>query len=161
MPVTHGIFAEVSRPIQRKAQGDEVNHWRLFFAVAGNQSVSFDMVGKAADNPKGIVGVIGRDYPVSDRGVLRIPMIHAPGLTVARVLDLLEINGLLRYKYTPSGEGCRYWVQSVVHLLKRNFLLYDADKMFPQFDECIGYLWRPGNQVPMGTPKAIERGTWY
>jgi len=91
-------------------------------------------------------------------------MIHASGLTVAKVLDLLESTGMLRYQYTPTGEGCRYWIQSVVGFLKQNQLLYDADKRFPQFDECIGLLWRPGPDVgsqPVGTQKRIEQGTWY
>lgn len=101
---------------------------------------------------------------MSNTGVLRIPMIHTPGLTVARVLDLLESSGMLRYQYTPTGEGCWYWVQSVIRILKQNQLLYDVDKMFPQFDECIGFLWRPGPDVssqPVGTQKGIEQGTWY
>lgn len=162
--ITHGIFADVSQPTKRKVQGDEVNHWRLFFAISEKESISLDMVKHGADNPKGNLGVLGRNYPVSNTGVLRIPMIHAPDLTVATVLDLLEKAGMLRYQYTPAGEGCRYWIQSVVGLLKDNRLLCDADKRFPQFDECIDFLWRPGPYVgsqPVGTQKGIEQGTWY
>jgi hypothetical protein len=51
--ITHGIFADVSQPTKRKVQGDEVNHWRLFFAISADQSISLDMVKNAPDNPRG------------------------------------------------------------------------------------------------------------
>ncbi len=155
-PITHGLFANVSKPTKREVQGDEVNHWRLFFAIGADESISLDMVKQSPDDLEGTVGVLGRTYAVSNIGVLSIPMIPATGLTMATVLDLLESNGMLRYRYAPTGEGCRYWIWSVVRLLKQNGLLIDADKQFPQFDDCIGCLWGPGlgvNSAPVGTPK--------
>ena len=162
--ITHGVYAQVSQPSTRKVQGDEVNHWRLFFAISEKESISLDMVKHGADNPKGNLGVLGRNYPVSNTGVLSIPMIQAPGLTVTTVLDIIQSNGLLRYQYTPAGEGCRYWIKRVVDLLKFHRLLFDADSRFPQFDECIDFLWRPGPYLgarPVAIQKEIEQGSIY
>jgi hypothetical protein len=157
-PVTHGVFAQCGKPSVREAHGDEVNHWRLFFAIGAEQSISFDMVKRGTNDLHGVVGVIGRTYAVSDKGVLFVPMLPSPHMNVRGVLDLLNENGLLRYKYAPSGEGCRCWVKSVVELLKAKGLLHDADDRFPQFEASIGCLWKADGSH---TPKPIEPGTFH
>lgn len=166
-----GIFAACHHPISREVVDRDINHWRLYLSTnlgdparnIDGSSVVIDMVKRQPPDTTAVLCVRARDYPTS------INVAHTVGCgthpshptTVLQIIKLLHDKGLLRYKYSANGEGCRFWVQTVIRALEEAGVV--AAGAAGRVDAAVPFLWRrPGSQ-PAGTPSPspIERGSFY
>ncbi|KAK2808770.1 hypothetical protein FQN50_004442 [Emmonsiellopsis sp. PD_5] len=68
-------------------------------------------------NPTAIMGTLERKfclYEVSNTALHNIDLRTIEGLTVGKIIDLLEQKGRDKYQLAPSGVGCRFWVKTML-----------------------------------------------
>ncbi|KAJ6618816.1 hypothetical protein B0H10DRAFT_2028121 [Mycena sp. CBHHK59/15] len=160
---TRGVYAVCGPPTDREIYGDVVNHWRIFFVLDGNRSISLDMVKESATNTGGTLGVVGRNYSLTDHRVI-FAGFSTNGITVRTVLDFLEEHGYLRYRYAANGEGCRFWVKTVINALRQSGRLTElVSPNVMLFNVAVEKLWTVSgpNRTVQWAPKAMQAGSFY
>ncbi|EPQ55442.1 hypothetical protein GLOTRDRAFT_7073, partial [Gloeophyllum trabeum ATCC 11539] len=73
-------------------------------------SINLDMVKSSVERLEGTLGVIWKPYALTFNRMFAIEATPRPGLTVKQVLDYIIEKGRLRYRFTPSVQGCTFWV---------------------------------------------------
>ena len=108
--------------------GKKTNHWVLHFVLSQNESVRFDLSPTGPDCSPGCLIVRELDYTVSSNAVKTCDLSVRGGLTVQAIIDLLRSAHYDRYKFSATGQGCRFWVDSVVALLlQHDFLAVESE----------------------------------
>ncbi|KAG5944973.1 hypothetical protein E4U59_006542 [Claviceps monticola] len=101
------------------------NHWSVFFEIAPSHSVCLNMVlnDDKSDELRGIVFVSTKDYNL-DRRILHTLCFPIKGTpTVEDIANVVNKNGLHRFRFNTDGQGCRFWVCTfIAHLEKEGFV---------------------------------------
>ncbi|KAF3211814.1 hypothetical protein TWF679_006304 [Orbilia oligospora] len=135
------LVAEAPNP------GEFVNHWKFFFELPPKQqTVRFIHVNMTLDrrhNQNEVIGVLKArtvDYAAPDSGVHRLSFDMQLNATGGDLLRLLLERGRDKYLFTASGEGCRFWCQTVLRdLLEGRFILKkDVDQASTDLGFFIG-----------------------
>ncbi|KMU82186.1 hypothetical protein CIHG_10580 [Coccidioides immitis H538.4] len=90
------------------------NHTSIYLLTGQRSSVQLNMI-KA--NPTAVMGTLERKfclYEVSSTALHNIDLRAIEGLTVGKIIDLLEQKGRDKYQLAPSGVGCRFWVKTML-----------------------------------------------
>lgn len=157
------IFAVCGPPVDREIQGTTVNHWRLFFVLQPKQqeagrSVILDMVKTDGNDTTGLLGVTTRPFNVTNSRVHEVGMVPMTAdKTVRGVLEMLNREGMMRYRYTNHGEGCRFWIWTVVQFLQNEDYLQEGSSQ--RLRASLERIWR--SDAEEGTVQAMGKGTFY
>lgn len=91
------------------------NHWTMFLEVSRSRSVKVDMnPGGGIDLLLGSIQLDSKDYDMSDRATKYITIAPECEFTVGDVITVMMENRRDQYTFTKEGEGCRYWMCTVV-----------------------------------------------
>nr|POF24597.1 hypothetical protein CFP56_78316 [Quercus suber] len=106
-----------------------------------------------------VLVVEAKDYAYSYHAHKVIRMNNAKNLTIKAFFELIKANGYDKYQFTNNGNGCRYWVYSVVKLLEEKDHLVNADVA----KTALNTVWSGGNPITSGiqTPLDKQKGTFY
>ncbi|RDB18596.1 hypothetical protein Hypma_014701 [Hypsizygus marmoreus] len=126
--VVQEVVVAVTPASHYETSNAELNHWRIFFMDASGGSVAFDVVKRSGMDYTSQLTVSSRDYGVSRSSVQVIPLpLGDQPFSAFQAWSVLASQGLLRYRYTQTGEGCRCWVRNAVQTLTNaHYLFYTA-----------------------------------
>ncbi|KAG6077255.1 hypothetical protein E4U31_007311 [Claviceps sp. LM219 group G6] len=124
--ITHAhVSVKKSTGVQGK-DGTPSNHWAVFFETSPSHSVCFNMVlsDDESDELRGTVFVASKSKYDFDRQAfhtLSFPIKGTP--TIEDMANIVNKNGLHRYRFNTDGQGCRFWVCTFIsHLEKEGFV---------------------------------------
>ncbi|KIJ94206.1 hypothetical protein K443DRAFT_683936 [Laccaria amethystina LaAM-08-1] len=89
------------------------NHWTMYLETSPNSSVHVDVVLDDNDVAMVMLETEQVNYDAYNVFHKSLPVI-GEGCSVATVLDVLITKKRDVYRFTPVGEGCRYWLSIVV-----------------------------------------------
>lgn len=97
--------------------------------------------------------------PITPHAHKVIRMNNAKNLTIGAFFELIKASGYDKYQFTNNGNGCRYWVFSVVKLLEEMGYLVKADEA----KTALNTVWSDGKPITSGiqTPLDKQKGTFY
>lgn len=76
-------------------------------------------------------------------------------------MDLLTERTYDKYQFTEGGQGCRYWVYSVLQLLKTQGRTRDAAEV-EAATRALQLVWdNNGVELPQEQQTAIEQGRFF
>lgn len=101
------------------------------------------------------------DYVVSTNVVKTCDLAVRGSLTVKSIVDCLRSEHKDQFRFTPGGQGCRLWVNSVLVLLRqRQITTIESETQTAR--ATIQRVWRLGGQpVPAASQTPIVQGTFY
>lgn len=159
---------------ERSLYDDVVNHWRIYLSTSlgtypGNdpgESVLLDMLKRYGVGPildtEGELCVQPKAYFTSWNVTQTIACAVPEGrsITVRRFLETIIEQRLHRYRLTPEGHGCRFWVGRAIDVWETQELLVEG--AVGRVNAVLPFLWA---KVPNGggvtkQPKAIVEGTF-
>ena len=94
----------------------KTNHWVLYLAISQTESLRLDP-SPGADNNMTLI-VSRKNYLYSNNAVKTIQLDAVANLTVGNVIEYLQSSNYLQYQFSTGGQGCRYWIYSVISLLQ-------------------------------------------
>ncbi|KAG5964028.1 hypothetical protein E4U57_005650 [Claviceps arundinis] len=110
---------------QGKDGAPPFNHWVIFFETSPSHSVCFNMVSNddESDELRGIVFASTREYDFDRQALhtLSFPMKGTP--TVEDIANIVNKNGLHRFRFNTDGQGCRFWVCTFISHLEKEGLV--------------------------------------
>ncbi|KIY73170.1 hypothetical protein CYLTODRAFT_387154 [Cylindrobasidium torrendii FP15055 ss-10] len=92
------------------------NHWSLFMESSSSSSVRIEVAG---DSTETMVIVESRTCAFTNDHTHAEAVTVASGTTAATILALIIANGRDKYRCTPVGEGCRFWLSTLANDLAR------------------------------------------
>ncbi|KAH9946322.1 uncharacterized protein BXZ73DRAFT_73105 [Epithele typhae] len=122
---------------------EPTNHWSLFLATGSASSVRVEVVPNAPGSP-GMVVLESKRCAVTG--------------TTPDVLEVIIAKKRDKYILAPVGEGCRFWLHTVVDDLADAGIVSRADAVETQ--ECLAKYWF----FPKGTgsvARPITKGTFF
>lgn len=137
----------------------KTNHWVLYCALSPTSSVRVD-ASPAGPNMSLVVMLSAQSEVVANDAVrsVRLP---TSGLTVNGLLDLIRAAGFDRYQFTASGQGCRYWICTLIKLLESRGALPD-DEAVNKLVEDISSVWLSKDEcAPASEQTGVQEGTFF
>ncbi|KAM6499712.1 hypothetical protein JOM56_005220 [Amanita muscaria] len=125
------------------------NHWTLFLTISDDSSVRVEVAPNDPGEP-GMVLVENKAYDVTTKTTKRVSIKAPNGITVADIFNLIIKKKRDYYIFAPIGEGCRFWLYTLVDDFARAKLISSANAQKVQ--SALGMYW----PSPMGTP-AVDR----
>ncbi|KAI0316344.1 hypothetical protein OF83DRAFT_1084336 [Amylostereum chailletii] len=158
LPVTH--IHLVAHENQENVGGDgqpPANHWTISLQVGSNSSVRIDMVPGEPGRP-GMVVLQNKSYDLTTKRTCAVSAEVTTGTTVASILSLIINKKRDNYVYSPLGEGCRFWVSTVVSdLASEGVILLDKAN---EAQSALAQYWPyPTGTEP--TARAIVPGRFF
>lgn len=155
------IIAAAHEPDTLQAQGTkQTNHWVFYLTTSQNASIRLDLSPTSATT--GIACLIVRklDYIVSANAVKTCNLPVNGDRSVKSIIDLLQTRHYDRYKFAPGGQGCRYWVDSVLALLHEHQITAQNETQVAR--AAILKVWGTGGTLlPAADQTDIVPGTFY
>ena len=136
--------------------GKQTNHTVLYLKTTSNEYNCLDM------NPQDIEDngclITSKNDSVSG-AVKTVDLAVSAGTTAKAILDHVLIAGMDRYKFTQGGQGCRYWVDSVLVLLQKHQII---ESEIHTARNALNQVWGQGGKlVPGAKQSAHVYGTFY
>lgn len=150
-----------AHPPDDVSSGKKTNHWVLYNVISQDKSVRFDFSPTGADSGAGCLIVRKLDYTVSSNAIKTYDLTVREGLTVQNLIDLLLSVHYDRYRFSASGQGCRFWVDSVVTLLQQHgHIVVESEAQTAR--TALQSVWGPeGQLLPAANQTPIVQGTFY
>ncbi|MCJ1439704.1 MAG: hypothetical protein MMC23_000185 [Stictis urceolatum] len=101
----------------------------------------------------------GEDYPIWADSVKHIK-VNTSKLTMKGFIDLLEARKYDRYQFSPSGQGCRYWIYMVIRLLDDEKLVTNAEEVASSIHALDKVGTKGGVLAPAAEQTPMTRGTF-
>lgn len=155
-----GIKA-AAHPPDNVSNGKKTNHWVLHLQISQTGSVRLDISPTGVSTGAGCLIVRKLDYIVSSNAVKTYDLAVRGGLTVKSILDCLQSEHKDRFRFTSSGQGCRFWVDSLLALLRqRQITTVGSETQTAR--AALQRVWGLGGQlVPAASQTPIMQGTFY
>ncbi|KAI9754639.1 MAG: Glycerophosphocholine phosphodiesterase [Chaenotheca gracillima] len=103
------------------------NHWVLYLMTGEGSAVRLDMSPTGAEDGSGCLIVSKLDGGIPTEEVVKSCVVSlADGATVNILLGVIRDAGHDRYKFSPAGVGCRYWILRTVTLFREKQLATSA-----------------------------------
>ncbi|KAG6140815.1 hypothetical protein E4U28_003321 [Claviceps purpurea] len=110
---------------QGKNGAPPFNHWSVSFETSPSHSVRLNMVlnDDKSDVLRGIVLISTRECNF-DRWALHTLSFPIKGTpTVEDIVNIVNRNGLQRFRFNADGQGCRFWVCTFMSHLEKEGLV--------------------------------------
>lgn len=85
------------------------NHWSLYFIIASNKSVRFNMRAEPG-YVDGILDLSSHNYVLTSSSIKYWDYATTASFTVRGVYALITTSGYNRYTMSGGGSGCRWWM---------------------------------------------------
>ena len=130
-----------------KPSSPKTNHWVLHCTMSPNKSLRFDP-SPSGPNLSMVLIITEEDSHCPLDGVKNVH-VGVSGLTVQKFAALLVSAEYDQYRFTPSGQGCRYWMHRVVELLEVSGHAPNAAETALAVD-ALRRVWAQGEQLVPG-----------
>jgi hypothetical protein len=91
----------------------KTNHWVLYLAISQAESIQLD---PSPDGQNKLIIIVTRKQRLVSENVKVIQLSPVEDLTVGNVLEYLITSKHTQFQFSNGGQGCRYWVYSVIAL---------------------------------------------
>lgn len=154
----------VSAPSPGNTSGPKTNHWVFYCNLAEEEGSGYKSI-RLEPTPSGpnlsVVLLIAPKAYTSTNSAAKTFLLSTKDITFGQLMALIVSKGFDKYRFTPGGQGCRYWIFSVTKLLKEADLLSqpaDADHGL----ETLAKVWiRGGQQAPANEQTGIQAGEFF
>ena len=145
------------------ATGDKspkTNHWVFFCAINEQQSVRIDPT-PSGPNQSLVCAVSLKEYIHTNEAV-KIERLVTKDLTIKAFIDLIKVKKYDKYQFTNGGQGCRYWVYTIINMLKSEGHLSN-DTEFHDAIDAIKKTWKGKGDPPLTGEEAtpIVKGSFF
>lgn len=137
------------------------NHWCFYISTSASTSVRFDCqpshtIPSTVLSHGSKANLIISELPLvlPPEAEAHFPLDVAPGLTVARIYNLITDIGRHLYEFDADGVGCRCWVTDQLDLLHQAGLITSGSQV-ADAKKGILKLW------PQQTPNPLDQGAYY
>lgn len=141
------------------AGNPKTNHWVLYCAISQAASLRIDP-SPSGPNLSIVLIITKKDYLISDNAVKSLQLVTS-NLTVQQFIDLIVAKNYDKYQFSAGGQGCRYWLYSVIKLLETEGHIPTKSEMTAA-TEALGTVWAPGgNPASAAEQTPMTKGTFY
>ncbi|KAK5937258.1 hypothetical protein PMZ80_010558 [Knufia obscura] len=152
--------------------GKQTNHWILSLHLPNGISLALDPSPSGPNNTL-VCGISVIDStstatatPNNPTPVKTLPLTPSPNqsasMTVESFLTTLKTHNLTNYTFSPTGQGCRFWIGSVADTLAQNAVV-DAQEV-ETLKDALGSTWAgDGSEMEMegGRGSGVVEGTFF
>lgn len=139
--------------------GPMTNHWVMYFVTSSTESFRFDPSPSGPGNSLDlIISIKSHDDIFSAVKFARLT--PSTNLTVGHVYDHITISQFDDYTFGPGGQGCRFWIYSVVASLHSVGYITDSLEMAAS-TEALKVVWTiRGDPAPVGQQTGMAKGSF-
>lgn len=143
------------------SNGKKTNHWVLYLRVSQTEPVRLDFSPTGASTGAGCLIVRKLSYIVSTNAAKTCDLTVREALTVRSILDCLQSEHKDRYNFTSAGNGCRFWADSLLALLRQRQIT-TVESQTQAARAALQRVWGPGGQLlPAASQTSMVQGTFY
>jgi len=135
----------------------KTNHWVLYLAISKTESIRLDP-SPGSDDKMTLI-VTKKDYLLSANAVKSIQLYTVKNLTVGNIIDHLRSSKYDQYRFNAGGQGCRYWIYSVINLLRSAQYLVDESQV-EEAKLALKFVWGKYGKVKDEEQVGIVAGTF-
>nr|POE90371.1 hypothetical protein CFP56_71096 [Quercus suber] len=152
-----GPATEISGP--EGSEGRKTNHWVLVCALSPVSSIQLDPSPSGPD--MSMVAILSAQDHTASINAVRSVKLPTLGLTINGLIDLIKTTGFDKYQFTTTGQGCRYWIYSLVKLLRDRDVLTSGHAV-SQLNEDIDLVWGNKDELVIASEQSsVQKGTFY
>ncbi|KAB8069844.1 hypothetical protein BDV29DRAFT_182019 [Aspergillus leporis] len=151
--------ANPTGPPGTAAASKMTNHWVFHFVTNSNESLRLDP-SPSGPNFSIVLIVTKKTYTYSHNAVKSV-QISTRGLSFKTIIDLIHGKKYDKYQFAAGGQGCRFWVSSVIELLKNAGYIQNTAE-FHAAISALQTVWGPnGQSLPASQQTPITQGTFF
>ncbi|KFY67154.1 hypothetical protein V496_01728 [Pseudogymnoascus sp. VKM F-4515 (FW-2607)] len=139
--------------------GPMTNHWVMYFVASSTKSFCFD---PSPSGPKNTLDLIisNKSYVDIFSAVKVVRLSPSAKLTIGLVYDHITNSKFDNYTFSPAGQGCRFWIYSVVASLRSAGYVTNGTEVNAS-TEALKVVWTVrGDPVPVSQQTGIAQGTF-
>ena len=133
------------------------NHWTMFLELDREKSVKVDITPTYANGEMtGLILLESKDYTMTNKAVKSLTFSLKDELHVKDVIEIIMRNGRDRYIFTDKGEGCRFWVCTVIKDLEMAGAISKGSAVVAV--HTLSCYW---SSLTEGIPREMEAGEFF
>ncbi|KAF8852011.1 hypothetical protein BDZ45DRAFT_678691 [Acephala macrosclerotiorum] len=139
--------------------GKMTNHWVIDIVSSPTQSICSD---PSPTGPGGSLDLIitGKSHAYTNNAVKSMHLTPMPNLTTGQIFDHITNVGRDKYTFSAGGQGCRFWICSVLVLLRSAGYIIDDSEVNAAI-EALGIVWTiEGEPAPADQQTGMTKGTF-
>jgi hypothetical protein len=103
---------------------DDLEKQILRFSLCAYAGEKFDMTpGGGRDYLTGILMLVSKEYETTSHAVHTLSFEPLQSSTVDSIMSLIARGGRAKYRFTKDGEGCRFWIATLISDLEKEGLV--------------------------------------
>lgn len=139
--------------------GPMTNHWVMYFVASATKLFCFDPSPSGLGNTLDLI-ISNKSYVDIFSAVKVVRLTPSAKLTIGRVYDHITDSKFDNYTFSPGGQGCRFWICSVVASLRSVGYITNSSEVNAS-TKALEVVWTArGNPVPAGQQTGIAQGTF-
>ncbi|KAG6122847.1 hypothetical protein E4U13_001118 [Claviceps humidiphila] len=135
-----------------------VNHWVVFLEISASHSVRMDMaIDYLAEDDylRGQIDISTKKYKFTRNAIHRLSFPTKGSPKIEDIINLINSNGLHRYRFASGNEGCRFWVYTLISYLEKEGVVQSGSVGRTWADACYYYVDPSGRDA-----RDIRKGTF-
>jgi len=135
----------------------KTNHWVLYLAISQTESLRLDP-SPGSDNTMTLI-ISKKSYLYSNNAVKTVQLTCVENLTVGNVVEYLRSSNYIKYRFSTSGQGCRYWVNSVISLFSPAYITVGSQVQ--EARDALQVVWDTHGKASDIEQTGIVAGAFY
>ena len=107
-----------------------------------------------------ILIVSRKNYLHTNNAVKIIQLNVNADLTVGKFIEYLQSSNYIQYQFTTGGQGCRYWIYSVISLMRSAAYILD-DSRVEDATAALQLVWDETGKVRDDEQSGMIAGTFH
>ncbi|KAK0117359.1 hypothetical protein ONS96_013190 [Cadophora gregata f. sp. sojae] len=152
---------EVAAPLEPGASisGKMTNHWVMYLAASSTRSICFDPSPTGPGNSIDLI-ITSKNISHINSAVKSMYLTTTADLKIGNVLDHITNCKYDKYTFSAGGQGCRFWLYSVVESLSSAGYITDSSEA-DAAKEALGIVWDiEEGRVPAVQQTGMTKGTF-
>ena len=139
--------------------GPMTNYWVMHFVAPSTESFCFDPSPSGPENSLDLI-ISNKSYADIFGAFKVVRLIPSINLTIGHVYDHITDSKFGSYTFSPGGQGCRFWIYSVVASLRSVGYITDSSEVNASTG-VLGVVWTTrGDPAPDSQQTGIAKGTF-
>lgn len=145
-----------NQPTEAPTHRSPTNHWVCFLELATDGSVKVDMTpGGGNDWLGGIIMLESKPDKKTSSNIKTMAFESLQSPTVATIMSLITKNNRDKYTFTRDGEGCRFWIYTLISDLEKAGLVAEGSAV--EASNTLSYYWSSSIE---SQPRPIDEGVF-
>ncbi|OBT62457.1 hypothetical protein VE03_08609 [Pseudogymnoascus sp. 23342-1-I1] len=124
------------------------NHWVMYFVASSTKLLCFNPSPSGPGNSLDLI-VSNKSYVDIFSAVKVVRLTPSAKLTIGLVYDHITNSKYDNYTFSPGGQGCRFWIYTVVASLRSAGYITNSSEVNAS-TEALGVVWTAcGNPAPV------------